>query len=95
MSNNTYPDNESGLATSSAEQMGLIANIQNTFTAAIAAVYPEAQEVAVISRCGNPQFGDFQCNNAMSIAKTLREATGKTLSFIVSTIWPLNKFLLM
>lgn len=27
---------------------------------------------AVITRCGNPKFGDFQCNNAMKLSKLLK-----------------------
>jgi hypothetical protein len=31
---------------------------------------------AVITRCGNPAFGDFQCNNAMALSKALKGLQG-------------------
>ena len=33
--------------------------------------------IAVITRCGNPTFGDFQCNNAMAIAKFFKSYPGE------------------
>jgi arginyl-tRNA synthetase len=35
-------------------------------------------DAAVITRCGNPAFGDFQCNNAMSLSKHLKTLEGFT-----------------
>lgn len=31
---------------------------------------------AVISRCANAAFGDFQCNNAMALSKALKTVEG-------------------
>ena len=48
------------------------------FTAAIAAAFPaaaqftSAENVGNIARCSNPTFGDFQCNNALGLAKALK-----------------------
>jgi arginyl-tRNA synthetase len=34
--------------------------------------------IAVISRCSNASFGDYQCNSAMGIAKYLKSVIGYT-----------------
>jgi len=46
------------------------------FAAALHHAFPQVKEGgapelqgAVITRCGNPSFGDFQCNNALALAK--------------------------
>ena len=53
--------------------------IKNVFTSAILVSFPEMEGlpegVAVIARCGNATNGDFQCNNAMSIAKLLKTSS--------------------
>ena len=50
-----------------------LACLKIIFTAAIQKAFPqvESQEfgVGIITRCGNPSFGDFQCNNSLAIAK--------------------------
>ena len=48
-------------------------------------VITEEFGVGIITRCGNPTFGDFQCNNSLSIAKyfkTLSGFTGKKYLFL-------------
>ena len=51
-------------------QLGCLKTI---FTSAIQKAFPQvaSQEfgVGIITRCGNPSFGDFQCNNSLAIAK--------------------------
>eukprot|EP01036_Dinobryon_divergens_P028257 gene28257-37173_t len=59
------------------EATGLMSSLKILFDAAIAAAYPQVagsdpSAVAVITRCANPTFGDFQCNNAMGLAKVLK-----------------------
>jgi arginyl-tRNA synthetase len=52
--------------------------VQTSLTTAISEAFPELPDTSAnISRCSNPQFGDFQCNNAMSIAKMLNGSSGK------------------
>ncbi len=64
------------------DSAGLISSLKVVFTAAIAAAFPKSVEwnldQAVITRCTNPQFGDFQCNNAMQLAKQLKATSGYT-----------------
>ena len=31
--------------------------------------------IAIVTRCGNVAHGDFQCNNALAIAKLLKTAS--------------------
>lgn len=75
------------------QSIGLISGLKLLFNAAIAAAYPEAKTlssaecaVAVVSRCANANFGDFQCNNALALSKALKGVegyTGKSLFFLV------------
>lgn len=65
---------------------GLFSSLRGLFSHAILRAYPTMVfapkdkstdsylllQHAVISRCGNPKFGDFQCNSAMAIAKVLK-----------------------
>lgn len=61
---------------------GLQTSLRLVFSHAIVKAFPEAVGLqmydAQIVRCGNPNFGDFQCNNAMSIAKALKVNCGKS-----------------
>ena len=42
--------------------------LSSLFTAAIAAALPAAAGTpAAVAPCNNPQFGDYQCNNAMAL----------------------------
>ncbi|GAB4821599.1 hypothetical protein N2152v2_008645 [Parachlorella kessleri] len=44
------------------------AELSSLFTAAIAAALPAAAGTpAAVAPCNNPQFGDYQCNNAMAL----------------------------
>eukprot|EP01038_Epipyxis_sp_PR26KG_P012154 gene12154-16274_t len=61
------------------ETTGLISALSIIFTSAIEAAFinhksliAESDLTAVISRCSNEAFGDFQCNNAMSLSKVLK-----------------------
>ena len=65
-----------------------LACLKIIFTAAIQKAFPqvESQEfgVGIITRCGNPSFGDFQCNNSLAIAKyfkTFSNYTGEGKKF--------------
>jgi len=51
-----------------------LAILTNRFSLAIAAAYPQltaAQREPALAAAKNPEFGDFQCNAAMSLAKVL------------------------
>jgi arginyl-tRNA synthetase len=54
----------------------LISSLKLVFDAAIVAAFPEAEALglnkSVIARCANAKNGDFQCNNAMSLAKAIK-----------------------
>lgn len=60
---------------------GLISALKLIFDAAIVAAFPEAESLglnkAVIARCANAKNGDFQCNNAMSLAKAIKTEKDK------------------
>jgi len=65
------------------DSAGLISSLKLVFDAAISAAFPlcstpEFNKLAasVITRCGNPSHGDFQCNNAMSLSKALKGLEG-------------------
>ena len=47
-------------------------SISSLFTEAIRSAYPDLDVIAVIATGTNPKFGDYQCNNAMSISKMLK-----------------------
>ena len=56
---------------------GLVSSLKNLFTDAISRALPMAAAIgqstdAIINRCSNPSFGDYQCNNAMALAKALK-----------------------
>jgi Arginyl tRNA synthetase N terminal domain len=58
-------------------------SLKTIFTAAIQKAFPQVMTeefgTGIITRCGNPSFGDFQCNNSLSIAKyfkTLSDYSG-------------------
>mmetsp|Transcript_7554 Transcript_7554/g.12697 ORF Transcript_7554/g.12697 Transcript_7554/m.12697 type:complete len:793 (+) Transcript_7554:89-2467(+) len=69
---------------------GLVNSLRILFSAAILHALPMATRLsdtasdhaeAVITRCGNAKFGDFQCNNAMKLSKLLKsnaEYTGSS-----------------
>lgn len=64
-----------------------LGSLRSIFTAAIQKAFPqiitEEFGVGIITRCGNPSFGDFQCNNSLSISKyfkTLSGYSGKNIS---------------
>ena len=52
---------------------GLMFSLETLFTAAVGHAFPMSVDMecndAFIARCGNPVHGDFQCNNAMGLAK--------------------------
>ncbi len=52
---------------------GLMFSLETLFTAAVGHAFPMSIDMgcndAFIARCGNPTHGDFQCNNAMGLAK--------------------------
>jgi arginyl-tRNA synthetase len=58
------------------DSAGLISSLTAIFDEAIRQAFPFGAELgfaeAIMARCGNAAFGDFQCNNAMGIAKTLK-----------------------
>lgn len=81
---------------------GLMSSLKIVFDAAILAAFPQAQQLqltgAVITRCANPAFGDFQCNNAMALSKGLKGLvqegySGKFDILISMLCLPLSAFL--
>jgi hypothetical protein len=49
------------------------AELTDLFTSAINAALPAAAGTpAAVAQCGNPQFGDYQCNNAMALFGKLK-----------------------
>ena len=62
------------------DSVGLVSSLKIIFDAAIGAAFPESKslnmEESIITRCGNPQFGDFQCNNALGLSKAFKGLTG-------------------
>eukprot|EP01035_Chromulina_nebulosa_P018599 gene18599-24327_t len=78
-----------------------ITALQLLFTEAIRKTFLEAQsegfDAAVIARCANPNFGDYQCNNAMAIAKIMKSKSStlapKQIGSLISTNVPSNKLI--
>lgn len=56
--------------------IGLISSLKELFSVAVQAAVPQSTALnlnqAIITRCGNPLHGDFQCNNAMGLSKALK-----------------------
>lgn len=49
------------------------AELGTLFTESIASALPQAEGVAAaVAVCSNPQFGDYQCNNAMALFGKLK-----------------------
>ena len=66
---------------------GLVNSLRKIFTCSLRHVFPCVVDMstpesdlseAVITRCGNPKFGDFQCNNALRLSKVLKSCNGFT-----------------
>jgi hypothetical protein len=59
---------------------GLVSSLHVIFNAAVLAAFPQSKDNnlhhAIITRCANPQFGDFQCNNALGLSKAFKGMTG-------------------
>lgn len=62
---------------------GLVNSLRKLFSSALGHAHPWVASLstpennnseAVITRCGNPKFGDFQCNNAMKLSKLLKSS---------------------
>lgn len=62
------------------DSVGLVSSLKLLFDAAILASFPESKklnlEESIITRCNNPQHGDFQCNNAMALSKAFKGLEG-------------------
>jgi hypothetical protein len=62
--------------------LGLMSSLRTLFTAALNHAFPQVAlapadlQAAVITRCSNPAFGDFQCNNAMGLGKWFKTLGG-------------------
>lgn len=57
---------------------GVTSSLKTIFTVAIQNAFPKIAtalnvDIGIISRCFNASFGDFQCNNAMSMSKSFKE----------------------
>eukprot|EP01039_Chlorochromonas_danica_P008657 gene8657-9538_t len=73
------PPTKAALPTIDWESAGLISSLRAVFTAALQAAFPadllgleSSLITANVIRCNNPAFGDFQCNNAMALAKAFK-----------------------
>jgi len=55
---------------------GMRGELAQLFQQALDAAYPEAGEKAIVEQCGNPQFGDYQCNNAMAMFGKMKGKEG-------------------
>lgn len=71
------PDNVDDVDWSTA---GLVSSIRLIFSVAIKKAFPISvslqQNAAIVTRCGNAAHGDFQCNNAMGLAKSFKSIPG-------------------
>lgn len=87
---------------------GMVETLRDLFTAAISSALPQLVEAdvggeagvvdAVITRCSNPAHGDFQCNNAMKCAKSLKSVVGyegpkspRDVAILITSALPVNK----
>jgi hypothetical protein len=81
------------------DSAGLVSSLHAIFNAAIGAAFPEAKtlhlEDANITRCGNPQFGDFQCNNSLGLSKAFKGLDGYQGEKRVKNIFCLFLFLFL
>ena len=61
---------------------GLVSSLKTLFSDAIKAALPVTVELgladAIVTRCTNEKFGDYQCNNAMALSKSLKGREGYT-----------------
>ena len=85
---------------------GLVTSLRKLFSSALRHAHPLAASFttpesdpseAVITRCGNPKFGDFQCNNAMKLSKLFKtsanhvgSAAPKDLATAIVNSLPVN-----
>jgi len=64
------------------ESVGLISSLKLIFSASLQSIFAPLCATtpdlitAVIMRCNNPQFGDFQCNNALQLSRHLKAFPG-------------------
>lgn len=58
----------------------LVSSLQEVFGTAIREAFPTVGDVAVSISKSKPEFGDFQCNNAMGLFKKNRAALGECQS---------------
>ncbi|WIA09204.1 hypothetical protein OEZ86_011787 [Tetradesmus obliquus] len=50
--------------------------LSGLFKSALSTAFPAAEEAPIIASCNNPQFGDYQCNNAMGLFGKLKGKEG-------------------
>lgn len=50
--------------------------LQGLFKTALHEAYPDATEVPLVETTNNPMFGDYQCNNAMSLFGRMKGKEG-------------------
>jgi len=62
--------------------IGMFSALRQVFAVAISTAFPQVvglpEGVVVVSKCGNPAMGHYQCNNAMGISKLLKGVAGYT-----------------
>ncbi|KAH8237701.1 hypothetical protein KR038_008434 [Drosophila bunnanda] len=68
---------EESTGANNCENCSITEHLENVFAQAIALAYPEYSETPVLIapvNSGSAKFGDYQCNNAMGLAKKFKEA---------------------
>ncbi|MCB1109664.1 MAG: arginine--tRNA ligase [Chlamydiia bacterium] len=65
----------------------LTTQLQEQASAIIQECFPEVDSVADVTQSTNPQFGHYQCNSAMKLAKSLKSNPRKVAEQIVEK-WP-------
>ncbi|KAF6266502.1 tRNA synthetases class I (R)-domain-containing protein [Scenedesmus sp. NREL 46B-D3] len=58
------------------EAVTLRGELSGLFRSALSSAFPAAEEQPIIASCNNPQFGDYQCNNAMGLFGKLKGKEG-------------------
>lgn len=58
------------------EAVSLRGELSGLFKSALTTAYPAVEEQPIVAACNNPQHGDYQCNNSMSLFGKLKGKEG-------------------
>lgn len=58
------------------EAVSLRGELQGLFKTALSSAFPAVDDAAMVFPCGQPQHGDYQCNNSMSLFGKLKGKEG-------------------